>query len=473
MSRNIEPVVPITPGTVSLYTCGPTVYNFAHIGNLKTYLFQDLMKRTFITAGYKVRHCMNITDIDDKIIRDSQINVSIDANNKERHDAMQSLTSHYTEIFMQDFAALNILSPTYTPKATDYIQSMIRLIQKLEDLGLAYVRNGNVYCRIAKCSNYGQLARLDKKNINIGASINSDEYERDFIHDFAIWKSVKPGEPWWDSPWGHGRPGWHIECSAMGIELLGEHIDIHSGGVDLIFPHHENEIAQSEGYLGHTWVKYWVHSEFLLVNGEKMSKSLGNFYTLSDLKNNGFDPKTFRYSIQSNSYRKILNFSFESLHASERALKRIRSFRKRMEEVVATANKSCDLKKSINIYERVHEAREGFWSAMCNDLNTPEAMAHIFTIISDINAQDDKNTLTRKERDHVLEFLDETNTIFACWPQEKTTVDTNILSLIEQRKVAKMARNWIKADQIREQLITMGILLEDHKDGSVSWHSIK
>lgn len=468
----VEPVVPIIPGTISLYTCGPTVYNFAHIGNLKTYLFQDLMKRTFIAAGYKVKHCMNITDIDDKIIRDSQQNVSVSASNEDRHKAMKLLTTHYTDVFMKDFSELDILQPTYLPKATDYIQNMIDIIQGLERTGLTYLRDGSVYYRIANFPNYGQLAKLDLQSTDTCTSTDNDEYKRDCARDFALWKSTKPGEPWWDSPWGQGRPGWHIECSAMGIELLGEYIDIHSGGVDLIFPHHENEIAQSEGYLRHPWVKFWVHSEFLLVDGEKMSKSLGNFYTLSELKHKGIDPKVFRYSIQSNSYRKILNFSFENLRASESALTRIKLFRKRMEKNVLTNNQT-NHERTVNIYKRIDEAREGFWNAMCNDLNTPEAMSHVFTTMADINTQDDQRTLTNKERDAVLEFLDETNEIFACWPHEEETISDDVLSLIEQRKNAKMARNWTKADQIRDKLKIMGVLLEDHKDGDVSWRLIK
>jgi len=472
MSRRIEPIVPITPGAISLYTCGPTVYNFAHIGNLKTYLFQDLMKRTFVAAGYSVNHCMNITDIDDKIIRDSQQNISAEASNKERHDAMQLLTDYYTNIFMNDFAELNILPPTHTPRATEYIQNMINLIQELERTGLAYTSNGSVYYRIANYDNYGQLAKLDRQNMDSSTLTDSDEYKRDCVHDFALWKSSKPGEPWWDSPWGKGRPGWHIECSAMGIKLLGEHIDIHSGGIDLIFPHHENEIAQSEGYLGHPWVKYWVHSEFLLVDGEKMSKSLGNFYTLNNLKASGFDPEIFRYSIQSNSYRKILNFSFENLNASKNALKRIRSFRKRIEENILT-NDETNCKRAMDIQKRINKAREGFWNAMCDDLNTPEAMAHIFTAIADVNIQDDQLTLTKRERETVLEFLDETNKIFACWPHEEVITDQDVLSLIEQRKVAKNTRDWTKADKIRDKLKAMGVLLEDRKDGSTSWHLIK
>jgi len=297
--------------------------------------------------------------------------------------------------------------------------------------------------------------------------VDADEYERDSMQDFVLWKAAKPGEPWWDSPWGHGRPGWHIECSAMGMELLGDRIDIHSGGVDLVFPHHENEIAQSEGCLGHTWVNTWVHGEFLLVDGEKMSKSLGNFYTLRDLQAKGFDPKAFRFTIQSNHYRKVLNFSFDGLKAAEQALKRIRLFRKRMEGDGLPGQ--GEWKEAVEPLARVQAAREAFWAAMGDDLNTPEALAALFTLITDLNAQDDRIALTRAERDAVLAFLDETDAIFACWPHEEVETDAAVEALIEQRKAAKAARNWAEADRVRDELKAMGIVLEDRKDGTVTW----
>ena len=468
LTRTVDPVVPLEPGVITLYTCGPTVYNFAHIGNLKTYLFQDLMKRTFLAAGYQVRHCMNITDVEDKIIRDSQKGVDPAAGNDQRHAAMKALTDRYTAAFLEDLAALAILPPTYTPRATEYISSMIKLIQELESRGLAYAREGSVYYRIAGLPQYGRLARLDRQGMKAGASVDADEYERDSMQDFVLWKAAKPGEPWWDSPWGHGRPGWHIECSAMGMELLGERMDIHSGGVDLVFPHHENEIAQSEGCLGHTWVNTWVHGEFLLVDGEKMSKSLGNFYTLRDLEAKGFDPMAFRFTIQSNHYRKVLNFSFDGLKASEQALKRIRLFRKRMEED-GVAHGQGEWKPAIEPLERLRSARETFWAAMADDLNTPEALAALFTAITDLNGQDDRIALTRAERDAVLAFLDETDAIFACWPHREAEADAQVTALIDQRKAAKAARNWAEADRLREQLKAMGVVLEDRKDGTVTW----
>ena len=470
MSRKVEPVVPITPGVVTLYTCGPTVYNFAHIGNLRTFLFQDLLKRTLRTAGYDVRHCMNITDVEDKIIRDSQKELPAEASNETRQAAMKALTAKYTKAFFDDLEAVRIPEKSFTflPRATEYIPQMIGLIQRLEQKGLAYVRDGSVYYRIAGLSNYGCLAHLDRDGMKLGTSVDADEYERESVSDFVLWKATKPGEPSWDSPWGPGRPGWHIECSAMGMELLGERIDIHSGGVDLIFPHHENEIAQSEGCLDHTWVNHWVHGEFLLVEGEKMSKSLGNFYTLRELQEKGIDPVTFRFAIQSNHYRRLYNFSFEGLKAADSALKRIRIFRKRMEEDLPPAGQGT-WKESLDPLKRLAVAREAFWDAMLDDLNTPEALAAIFTLVSDLNAQDDRIALTREERDAVLAFLDETDAIFAGWPKEEANLDQAVEALIEQRRAAKAAKNWAEADRVRDQLKAMGILLEDRKDGTVGW----
>ncbi|MBI3488193.1 MAG: cysteine--tRNA ligase [Acidobacteria bacterium] len=467
LPRRVEPVVPLVEGQVSLYTCGPTVYNYAHIGNLRTFLFQDLLKRTFLAAGHQVRHCMNITDVEDKIIRDSQGGLPADASNEARHEAMTALTGRFTAIFLEDLATLRVLPADFLPRATAYIPQMIRLIQALEAKGLAYVREGSVYYRISGLPHYGCLAHLDREGMQAGASVDADEYERDSVTDFVLWKSAKPGEPWWDSPWGQGRPGWHIECSAMGMELLGERMDIHSGGVDLIFPHHENEIAQSEGCLGHQWVNHWVHGEFLLVEGQKMSKSLGNFFTLRDLTAKGVDPIALRYAIQSNHYRKVLNFSFEGLRAAENALKRIRAFRKRMEGEGQAG--SGPWKEAIDPLARLDQAREAFWAAMADDLNTPEALAAIFTLISDLNAQDDHCALTREERDAVLGFLEETNGIFMAWPREEADLDSEVEALIEARRAAKAAKQWAEADRVRDQLKAMGIVLEDRKDGTVGW----
>jgi len=467
LTRRVEPVMPIQEGRISIYTCGPTVYNYAHIGNLRTFLFQDLLKRTFQAAGHEVQHCMNITDVEDKIIRDSQASLPAEAPNDVRHAAMSALTQRFTAIFLEDLATLRIRPADFLPRATDYIPQMIGLVQVLETKGLAYVREGSVYYRIAGLPQYGCLAHLDREGMQAGASVDTDEYERDAINDFVLWKSAKPGEPWWDSPWGPGRPGWHIECSAMGMELLGERLDIHSGGVDLIFPHHENEIAQSEGCLGHSWVNHWVHGEFLMVEGQKMSKSLGNFFTLRDLVDKGVDPVAFRYAIQSNHYRKVLNFSFEGLRAAENSLKRIRAFRTRMEGEGQAGGGPWAA--ALDPSARLEGAREAFWSALADDLNTPEALAAIFTLISDLNAQDDHMALSREERDAVLAFLDEADAIFAAWPHEETGLDAEVEALIEARRAAKAAKDWAAADLVRDQLKALGIILEDRKDGSTGW----
>jgi cysteinyl-tRNA synthetase len=467
LTRRVEPVVPIQAGRISLYTCGPTVYNYAHIGNLRTFLFQDLLKRTFQAAGHEVQHCMNITDVEDKIIRDSQVGLPAEADNAARHAAMKALTDRFTATFLEDLETLRVRRADHLPRATAFLPQMIRLIQDLEAKGLGYAREGSVYYRIAGLPQYGCLAHLDREGMQLGTSVDSDEYERESISDFVLWKAGKPGEPTWDSPCGAGRPGWHIECSAMGLELLGERVDIHSGGVDLIFPHHENEIAQSEGCLGHRWVNHWVHGEFLMVEGQKMSKSLGNFFTLRDLVEKGVDPVAFRYAIQSNHYRKVLNFSFEGLRAAENALKRIRAFRTRMEGNGEAGGGPW--KEAVDPLARLAQAREEFWAAMADDLNTPEALAALFTLISDLNAQDDHAALSREERDAVLAFLDETDVIFAAWPHEEATLDAEVEHLIEARRAAKAARNWAEADRVRDQLKALGIVLEDRKDGSVGW----
>ncbi len=473
LTRRVDPLATQTPGVATLYTCGPTVYNFAHIGNLRTFLFQDLLKRVLAASGYEVKHCMNITDVEDKIIRDSQKDLPAEADNAARHGAMKALTDRYTEAFFQDLEAVGVRQASFTflPRATAYIPQMIELIQRLEAKGLAYTREGSVYYRVAGLPHYGCLAHLDREGMKVGASVDADEYDRESLSDFVLWKAAKPGEPTWESPWGPGRPGWHIECSAMGMELLGERVDLHSGGVDLIFPHHENEIAQSEGALGHTWVAHWVHGEFLLVEGEKMSKSLGNFFTLRDLVDRGIDPLAFRYAIQSNHYRKLYNFSFDGLKAAKSALDRLRTFRRRMAEDPSSAPAGEGTwKEAVDPLRRLEEARAAFWEALADDLNTPEALAALFTLVNDLNAQDDRLPLSREERDAVLAFLDESNGIFAGWPAEEgAALDAEVEALIEARKAAKAARNWAEADRLRDQLKAMGILLEDRKDGTVSW----
>ncbi|MCL1908853.1 MAG: cysteine--tRNA ligase [Holophagaceae bacterium] len=469
LTRRVEQVVPAESGVVKVYNCGPTIYNYAHIGNLRTFLFQDLLRRTFLAGGYDVQFCMNLTDVEDKIIRDSQACLPQDADNDTRMKAMRALTDKFEMHFLEDIDALRIQRPTYMPRATDYVSQMIDIVEGLEAKGLAYERDGSVYFRISGFPDYGCLAHLDREGMKLGSSVDADEYGRDSLSDFVLWKGTKPGEPWWESKWGKGRPGWHIECSAMSLDLFGERLDIHTGGIDLVFPHHENEIAQSEGLLGHRWASYWVHGEFLLVEGEKMSKSLGNFYTLRDLMDKGVDPIAFRFAIQSNHYRKPYNFTFEGLGAAEAALKRIRAFRRRMEDLESPGG-GGEFKKTVDPIARVEKARELFWDALCDDLNSPEALAALFMLITDINAQDDRILLLPEERRAVLDFLDEADGVFAAWPHESKSLDQEVEALIEARKAAKANKDWTEADKIRTKLQTMGIVLEDRKDGSAAWH---
>jgi len=469
LTRRVEPVVPMEHGIVKIYNCGPTIYSFAHIGNLRTFLFQDLLRRTFSQSGFDVRFCMNLTDVEDKIIRDSQAGLPQNADNDTRLKAMRDFTDRYEKLFLEDLDALMIQRPTYMPRATDYIPQMIALIEGLEAKGLAYERDGSVYFRLAEFPDYGCLAHLDRDGMKLGTSVDADEYDRESLSDFVLWKGTKSGEPWWECKWGKGRPGWHIECSAMSLELFGEYLDIHTGGIDLVFPHHENEIAQSEGLLGHRWVSTWVHGEHLMVEGEKMSKSLGNFFTLRDLREKGVDPIVFRFAIQSNHYRKPYNFTFDGLNAAESALKRIRAFRRRMEDQTAPGG-GGEFKESTDPMERITQAKNDFWSALCDDLNTPEALAALFTLITDLNAQDDRILMTSEERSAALAFLDETNEVFAAWPHESKCLNQEVEAMIEARKTAKLNKNWAEADRIRDELKVMGIVLEDRKDGSVAWY---
>ena len=471
LTHAVEPVAPSEPGVVKIYNCGPTVYNFAHIGNLRTFLFQDLLRRTFAAAGYDVRFCMNLTDVEDKIIRDSQAGLPPEADNATRHKAMRALTDKFEKFFLEDMDSLRIQRPTYMPRATEYIPKMIGFIEGLEAKGLAYGRDGSVYYRVSGFPNYGRLAHLDREGMKPGTSVDADEYDRDSISDFVLWKAAKPMEPCWDSPWGQGRPGWHIECSTMSLDIFGERLDIHTGGVDLVFPHHENEIAQSEGLLGKPWVGVWAHGEHLMVEGEKMSKSLGNFYTLRDLREKGVDPIAFRFAVLSNHYRKQYNFTLDGIKASDAALRRVRAFRRRMEDKNAPGGGGA-FKEIVDPVERVGRARQEFWDAIQDDLNTPEALAAVFTLVTDLNAHDDRTLLTSEERGAALAFLDETDSIFACWPSETAVQGApveEIESLIDARRAAKQNKDWTEADRIRDRLKAMGVTLEDRKDGSVAW----
>src|SRR5579863_6597571 len=369
LTQQVEPFTPLSGNTVRMYTCGPTVYNYAHIGNLRAFVFPDLLRRWLRARGYTLDHVMNITDIEDKIIRDAA------ASNK----TIFEFTEVYTQAFLEDTAALRLERPEHLVKATDHIHGMAVAIQKLGERGFTYESEGSVYYRIANFPSYGKLSHIDVSGMRAGARVDVDEYDKADARDFVLWKAQKDGEPAWQTPLGPGRPGWHIECSVMAMKYLGETLDIHTGGVDLTFPHHENEIAQSEALTGKPFVRFWLHSEHLSVDGQKMSKSLGNFYTLRDLIQMGHAPEAVRYLLASVPYRKKLNFTFEGLKAAATAIDRLRNYKLRLETAKFPDGENPKLT------ERAKAAAEAFGNALNDDLNTAEALAAAFEYIRDTN----------------------------------------------------------------------------------------
>src|ERR1700733_5660403 len=373
LSNRLETLETLHPGEVRIYTCGPTVYDFAHIGNFRTFVFYDLLRRVLRLNGYKLDHVMNITDVDDKIIR----------NAVAQGKSLDEYTAIYTEAFLADCDTLRLERPERIARATEHIPEMAAAIRKLEEEGHTYRSDGSVYFRISTFPGYGKLSHNDFDGMVSGARVDVDSYEKSDGRDFALWKAPKPGEPSWDTEIGTGRPGWHIECSVMAIEFLGATLDIHAGGVDLIFPHHENEIAQSEALTGKPFSNYWLHSEFLLVDGQKMSKSLGNFYTLRDLcDERGFSPESIRYLLASVPYRKGLNFTMDGLKSAATAIDRLRNFKLRLDSAKWPESSSAENEK---IEELAARAQSDFRAALDDDLNTAEALAAVFEFVREAN----------------------------------------------------------------------------------------
>ncbi|MCQ2736874.1 MAG: cysteine--tRNA ligase [bacterium] len=464
-TRKTEVFKPIEEGKAGLYTCGPTVYNFAHIGNLRSYCGEDVLKRALIYFGYKVRHVMNITDVEDKIIK------GCIKENKKASD----FTAPYEKAFLEDISSLGIIKADVYPKASEHIPEIVSIIKKLAEKGIAYKGDdGSWYFSIDKFPAYGQLIKLEKEEMKSGVRINNDEYGKDKACDFALWKSwdEKDGDVFWETELGKGRPGWHIECSAMSLKYLGDTFDIHMGGVDNIFPHHENEIAQSEAYTGKTFVNYWVHCEHLLSEGQKMSKSLGNFYTLRDLlegrakEGRKFNPLAVRYFYISNHYRTRLNFTLSGLESAEKTLEGIRDFIKRVSET-ETEDSSYDAEAE----KAVFEAKKEFEEKIADDLNTPQALAAIFSMISKINIMASDSRLSRKASEKVLEFMFKADEILGLdlkSAAEKKELEQEIEALIQERQAARKAKNFARADEIRNLLAAQGITLQD-TPGGVKW----
>ena len=467
LSGKVEPFVPQKPGEVRMYTCGPTVYDYAHIGNYRTFVFQDILRRFLKLRGYKLNHVMNLTDVDDRII----VNAATAGKN------IREYTEKFVQAFFEDCKTLSIEAPEHWIRATDHIEDMVQLIQRLQEKTFTYPSEGSIYYRITKFPEYGKLSKIDLTGIQAGARVDNDRYEKESARDFALWKAPKPGEHFWETAIGPGRPGWHIECSAMAMKCLGETLDIHTGGIDLAFPHHENEIAQSEAATGKPFARYWLHAEHLLVEGEKMSKSLGNFFTLRDLFAKGYKPSALRFALASVPYRKQLNFTFDGLTQATNSVERLRNFADRLKQGKFPAGKKDDMA------ERIFNAHAEFDNGLSDDLNTARALAAMFDLVRELNIAMDKGEFRQGNVDSVQLFLTMVDRVFAVLEDndaqklqalgygagQSELSDAGIEKLMADRTAAKKKRDFAAADLIRKKLADRGIILEDAKDGSVRW----
>jgi cysteinyl-tRNA synthetase len=453
LTQKVEDFAPASDNTVRMYVCGPTVYNFAHIGNLRTFTFQDILRRWLRARGMDTLHVMNITDVDDKIIRTAvQQGVSI-----------FDYTKPYEAAFLEDMATLRLQRPEKVVRATDHIGEMVSLIQSLTEKGITYESDGSIYYRIAKFPEYGKLSHNDFGGMIAGARVDVDEYEKENARDFVLWKNKKEGEPSWDTPIGDGRPGWHIECSAMAMKYLGETLDIHAGGIDLTFPHHENEIAQSEAVTGKPFARFWIHAEHLIVEGQKMSKSLGNYYTLRDVLQMGYQPEAVRYLLASVPYRNKLNFTFDGLKAAATSIERLRNFELRLKTDKFPEGANADADK------RTADSLARFEEAMDDDLNTANALGVLFEFIRETNSAMDSGGFNAANVAPVVALLarfDEVFDILKPTVAEGGLTDEAIDALAAERVAAKKARDFARADAIRAELLEQGIILEDTKEGT-------
>jgi cysteinyl-tRNA synthetase len=459
LSRQEEPFSPLNGNTIRIYGCGPTVYARAHIGNFRTFVCLDVLRRTLkYVCGHDVRQVVNYTDVDDKTIAGAQ----------QAGVPLREYTEKWIEVFREDSTQLGIETPEEMPRATDEhnLQAMGEMIADLDRNGHTYRRDGSTYFKIATFPEYGRLARLDREGMKDGARVDVDEYSKDDPRDFVLWKASKPGEPSWDYGTGSGRPGWHIECSAMALRLLGAPpIDLHAGGVDLIFPHHENEIAQSEGARKERFARFWFHIEHLFVEGEKMSKSLGNVYTLAEIAARGHRPSALRYLLLSSHYRKQLNFTWTGMDQAEEAIRRIVDFRARLATVTGGG-------VHAHVPESLQKARDSFRSALEHDLNTAGALAAVFDLVRDVNAAIDARAISATEASAVRQAMDDFDRVLGVVSlreaedaQPPVPVE-EIERLIDERKAARQRRDFAAADRIRNDLADRGVLLEDNPGGT-------
>ena len=457
LTRKKEELVPITPGEIKMYACGPTVYNYIHIGNARPLCIFDILRRYLEYRGYKVTFVQNFTDIDDKIIRRAN----------EEHVDFSEISERYIKEFWADADGLNVRHATVNPKATENIDAIIHIISTLIEKGYAYEAQGDVYFSTEKFKDYGKLSHQPLEDLEAGARIMVGEVKREPM-DFAVWKAAKLGEPAWDSPWGKGRPGWHIECSAMNWRYLGDTIDIHCGGQDLIFPHHENEIAQSECFTGKPFAHYWMHNGYINVDNVKMSKSLGNFFTVRDVAEKyGYEP--IRYLLISAQYRSPINYSTDIIEQCISALNRLYTCRDSLDFELKNAS-DAEHDGDRAIIDGFGKYREQFIDAMDDDLNTADAIASIFELVRDINTNVVGKTPSKALVEGAISLFDELTGVLGLVYNRKTeTLDSDIEALIEARTNARREKNWAEADRIRDQLKEMGIVLEDTAQG-VKWH---
>jgi cysteinyl-tRNA synthetase len=474
LTRKVEEFAPLNPPHVGIYACGPTVYDRIHIGNLRSFIFYDVLRRTLTTLGYDVTFVQNITDVEDKIIKRSA----------ERGITPQELTEEYTKYFLDDISKVNILPANVRPKATEHIGAMIKYIEDLIEKGLAYVeKDGSVYFDISEFPEYGKLSQIEKRELKTGTRMLSDEYSKDDVQDFALWKGVETSEFGWDSPWGKGRPGWHIECSVMSQEYLGETFDIHTGGIDLLFPHHENEIAQAEGKTGHEFVKYWVHGEHLLVDGKKMSKSLNNFYTWDDVAQKGFTPEAFRYLMLTSHYRDKINFTWESLQAAQNALNNLREIVREWpaSTVILGREATPESESSVSdsgqvppmtgsrlsgarvTHSEISDIALSVWSkfieALSNDLNTAQAVAVMWEFVRDQSIEDSVKSELLTKMDEVfglglVEYIG-----------KQVEIPEQVQELVEEREVVRNNKDWPKSDELRDEIKKLGFEVKDTPEG--------
>jgi cysteinyl-tRNA synthetase len=455
LTQELEEFRPLDGKTARMYTCGPTVYHYVHIGNFRTFSFQDILRRVLRARGFALDHVMNITDVEDKIIRNAM----------ERGQTLKEYTSVYTQAFLDDAAMLRLERPERFVFATDHITEMVEAIQGLAAKRHTYESDGSTYFRIATFPGYGKLSHTNFSGNIAGARVEVDEYEKDDARDFVLWKSQKPGEPAWESAIGTGRPGWHIECSVMAMKYLGETIDIHTGGVDLVFPHHENEIAQSEALTGKPFARYWLHAEHLMVEGQKMSKSLGNFFTLRDILDKGYPAEAIRYLLVKAPYRTKLNFTFDGLQEAKTAIERLRNFQWRLD------NERLPEGESPENAARAAQAIREFDEGLDDDLNTSNALAAVFEYVRDTNTAMDGGKFRQGDTPgarQVLERFDEIFDVLKPSKLEGALPDEEVERMIAERQAAKKSKDFQRADAIRGELLAQGVVLEDTREG-VRW----